>query len=289
MIFWEHIKGLNINNGTKAWTYINFINSLTNDLTITNNPSIGFGDSGYNENDNYILTTDMLGGYINNSFTFYNNVDFKINSSDEQPLTIQYNSTYGYWNINNSNKTIYISGYGAGAQSAATLNLGNRASISLKESTIAIAMDGEVQLKPTTDKNVKVDHILYFDQLMAREASDRTSGYDGSCTATYFNATSDYRAKKDFKELNIDALELINKVRLYSFKYKDSNQPSIGIIAQDVQDVNIEGFDLVDNKTATGDNFDYMTIHESKLIYILWKAIQEQQKEIETLKQQLNK
>ena len=119
---------------------------------------------------------------------------------------------------------------------------------------------------------------------MTSRSSDPNEVYDGSCTATYFNATSDYRAKKDFKLLDIDALELIKKVQLYSFKYKDSNQPSIGIIAQDVQDINIDGFDLVDNKEASGANFDYMSIHESKLVYILWKAIQEQQKEIEELK-----
>ena len=140
---------------------------------------------------------------------------------------------------------------------------------------------------PASGKDTTITHKIYFDQLEVN--GNLTSGYNGSCTATYFNATSDYRAKKDFKLLDINALDLINKVRLYSFKYKDSNQPSIGIIAQDVQDININGFDLVDNKNATGDNFDYMSIHESKLIYILWKAIQEQQKEIEELRQQLNK
>ena len=55
-----------------------------------------------------------------------------------------------------------------------------------------------------------------------------------------------------------------------------------------MQDVNIKGFKLVDNENATGQDFDYMTIHESKLTYILWKAVQELSKEIEDLKKKIN-
>ena len=49
-----------------------------------------------------------------------------------------------------------------------------------------------------------------------------------------------------------------------------------------------KGFKLVDNENATGQDFDYMTIHESKLTYILWKAVQELSKEIEDLKKKIN-
>ena len=61
------------------------------------------------------------------------------------------------------------------------------------------------------------------------------------------------------------------------------------MIAQDLKDVNIDGFDLVGNKTATGENNDYMQIHESKLIYVLWKAVQELSNEVDNLKKQLIK
>lgn len=109
----------------------------------------------------------------------------------------------------------------------------------------------------------------------------------GKCQALYFNATSDRRAKDNLKILNFKALDLINHTNLYSFTYKDTNTPSIGIIAQDVQNINIDGFKLVDNENATGQDMDYMSIHESKLVYILWQAIKEQQKEIEELKKRL--
>lgn len=91
----------------------------------------------------------------------------------------------------------------------------------------------------------------------------------GKCSAGYFITTSDKRAKKDIEEMNFDALSLILKTPVYSFNYKDTETPSIGILAQDVQDVNIKGFDLVDNKEASGYDFDYMHVHEGKLVYIL--------------------
>lgn len=112
---------------------------------------------------------------------------------------------------------------------------------------------------------------------------------DTICRAQYFDATSDRRAKTDIKPINQSVLPLVINTQLYSFKYKDLDTPSIGIIAQDIQDVDFDGFSLVDNKEATGQDMDYMSIHESKLVYILWKAVQEQQVEIEELKRQLKK
>lgn len=112
---------------------------------------------------------------------------------------------------------------------------------------------------------------------------------EGLCEAQYFNATSDRRAKDKITPITQSVLPLIKNTQLYSFIYKDLDTPSIGIIAQDVQDVDFNGFSLVDNKEATGKDMDYMSIHESKLIYVLWKAVQEQQAEIEELKRQLKK
>lgn len=100
-------------------------------------------------------------------------------------------------------------------------------------------------------------------------------------SATYFNATSDRNAKKEFKVLP-SVLSLINNTSVYSFKYKESNTPSIGIIAQDVQDINFDNFNLTE-KSANG----MLSIHESKLVYILWKGIQEQQIQIEELKAEI--
>lgn len=117
--------------------------------------------------------------------------------------------------------------------------------------------------------------------------SSLSAQIQGKCSAGYFITTSDKRAKKNIEEMNFDALSLILKTPVYSFSYKDTETPSIGILAQDVQDVNIKGFDLVDNKEASGYDFDYMHVHEGKLVYILWQAIKQQQAEIEELKKKI--
>lgn len=117
--------------------------------------------------------------------------------------------------------------------------------------------------------------------------SATSATYSDYCKALYFNATSDRRAKTNLNPLIINGLDLVKKVQLYTFNYKEGNIPSIGIIAQEVQDIDINGFKLVDNESATGTNMDYMSIHESKLVYILWKAVQELSAEVEDLKKKL--
>lgn len=113
---------------------------------------------------------------------------------------------------------------------------------------------------------------------------------EGQIQAVSFNATSDKRAKTNIKRLDQEkALDIVNKLPVYSFNYKKDNIPSIGVLAQEaaVYDGAIPNFSLVNNEQATGENGDYQTVKESKLVYILWAAIQEQSRQINQLKSQL--
>lgn len=89
------------------------------------------------------------------------------------------------------------------------------------------------------------------------------------CSAGYFNATSDRRAKENIRKVNFSALDIVKSLSIYNFNYKNSDKPSIGVIAQEALSYNIDDFSLVENEKATGENDDYMSIKESKLIYIL--------------------
>lgn len=140
--------------------------------------------------------------------------------------------------------------------------------------SVFLAADEAVIVPSNTSSNVKVNRNFEVD----------TSKY---CSAGYFNATSDKRAKENIRKADFSALAIVNSLPIYNFNYKNSDKPSIGVIAQEAAEFNIDDFSLVENIEATGENNDYMSIKESKLIYILWKAIQEQQKEIENLKSQL--
>ena len=124
-----------------------------------------------------------------------------------------------------------------------------------------------------------------------------SSGYirvDGTITAgsyiegLYFNATSDKRAKTNITRSTFSALGLIKALPIYNFKYKSDNSDSIGIIAQEALNVSAGDFSLVCNPQASGENGNYMSVKESKLVYIAWKAIQEQQEIIDKQQEQIN-
>ena len=269
MIHWEYIKGLNQTTGQNIeniYTFLNFQNIKTGGYTFLTAPTIIISPENNKSADGkaefgHIVTEQATNQRIKNDFIFNNHVSFHTNDDiapnyGDAKLNIYQN--YIYRTTNNNNYVDYIEF--------------NNGFININTT--------QLKVPSTLEGNIINGHKVHIE-------SDADN--DGSCTAVYFNATSDRRAKTDFSLLDIDALKLVKKVQLYSFKYKDSNLPSIGIIAQDVQDIDINGFKLVDNENATGQNFDYMTIHESKLTYILWKAVQELSKEVEDLKKQLNK
>lgn len=104
-----------------------------------------------------------------------------------------------------------------------------------------------------------------------------------SVTAPFFNASSDRRLKTNINAVEDSVLPLIVSTPVYTFNYKKHPTiPVIGIMAQDVLNKNINDFNLV-KESSSG----YYEIKESKMIYILWKAVQEQQKQIEALQARL--
>ena len=105
--------------------------------------------------------------------------------------------------------------------------------------------------------------------------------------APYFNATSDMRAKENITPFNGDAIKIITSLPTYTFNYKNSDTISYGILAQDLVNTKINDFSFIENANASGENNDYMKVKESKLIYLLIEGMKAQQKEIDSLKAQL--
>ncbi|MCB0689581.1 MAG: tail fiber domain-containing protein [Saprospiraceae bacterium] len=100
--------------------------------------------------------------------------------------------------------------------------------------------------------------------------------YISNATGNYVNG-SDRRLKEDFQPLK-DCLSKVLQLRPASYRYRGSDKPTIGFIAQDVESIFPE---LVYNeevyKALSYDNFAVLAI----------KAIQEQQVIIETLQDQV--
>ena len=121
-------------------------------------------------------------------------------------------------------------------------------------------------------------------------ATSDTSGIikaENRCEARYFNATSDRRAKSNIIPADFSALSVVKQLPVYTFQYLNVEEPVIGLIAQEAAEHNLDGFNMVDNLDASGECGDFMQMKESKLVYVLWKAVQELSAEVEELKTEI--
>lgn len=101
-----------------------------------------------------------------------------------------------------------------------------------------------------------------------------TATFTGRVTANNFYATSDARLKENIKPFEYRQSILDLPIYNYDFKQGDKNQ--IGCLAQDLQKLYPE---LV-NESASG----YLSIQESKLVYLLMEEVKSLKTEIEELK-----
>jgi hypothetical protein len=102
-------------------------------------------------------------------------------------------------------------------------------------------------------------------------------------TTTTYGVTSDYRLKQDLKDYN--ALDLISNIKTYDFEWKNNKSRSYGVLAHELAEVLpysvvYEKDGVKDDGSIIPQNVDY-----SKIVPILVKAIQEQQSQIEELKE----
>lgn len=136
-------------------------------------------------------------------------------------------------------------------------------------------------------QRLQLTHECRAESLDARSCTVESLTATGPCTAQYFNATSDMRAKENIKPATYNALELIKKLPVYTYNYKGQEETVTGILAQDLLANQPEELNLVSNENATGIDNDYMSIKNDKLMFVLLKAIQEQEQKIEELENRL--
>ena len=101
---------------------------------------------------------------------------------------------------------------------------------------------------------------------------------------------SDARRKENFETLNQSYLDVVNKVPVFKYNYKNSNKNQIGIIAQDLEKALENYKECFISVQDTTELENQRSLNENKLIFILWKALQEEtilrqnlEKRLETL------
>jgi hypothetical protein len=104
-------------------------------------------------------------------------------------------------------------------------------------------------------------------------SNDTNITTSGDVSATNFNSTSDVTLKQDVSVID-NALEMISQLEGVSWKWKETLKPSLGVTAQNVEEVAPE---LVSNG-------DHKSVNYNGLIGILIEAVKELKSEVDELK-----
>ena len=293
-VYYKWIKGCSVNSTleTGLWTYLKWGNGDVGTST-TNLPHIytSKGIQGNPTNDlGYILTNKATDITLesdwkfnnNHSLSFYNNNNTPVERAKFYSDTNTFYISTQNWIINDSidsNEAI-MHYYGGITKKIEIGNTNYPTHIlgTLKVHSTAILQDKTNATSAETGALRVAGGIGVGGDIYAK----------GSCTAEYFNATSDKRAKENIRLANYSALDLIKKLPVYIYNYKNNNETVTGILAQDLLEAQPEELNLVSNINATGENNDYMSIKNDKLMFVLLKAIQEQQEQIEQLKSEID-
>ena len=102
--------------------------------------------------------------------------------------------------------------------------------------------------------------------------------FRSSVTAVDFNSTSDVSLKENIQTVQ-NSVDIVSQLRGVRFDWKDTNNPSIGVIAQELEKVLPE---LVTDG-------DIKTVNYNGLIGVLIEAIKEQQIKINDLTNKIDK
>lgn len=264
---WQHIKG--IYGSEPLYTFIEFSNTTYNansNNTFDYAPTIWYGVNNSKDKElGHIITEKATGQKIEHTLTINDlltcNKGIKISNSIE--------------NINDINNNFKISFSSTDKPDYITL-------IASESKNLDLAIPNgkfTINANTTWSDNSKLE--------IGTNSISRTSITKDYVEAPYFNATSDMRAKENIIPFNGDAIKIITSLPTYTFNYKNSDIISYGILAQDLVNTKINNFSFIENINASGENNDYMKVKESKLIYLLIEGIKAQQKEIDSLKAQL--
>lgn len=92
--------------------------------------------------------------------------------------------------------------------------------------------------------------------------------------------TSDRRCKHNIQSLDMDTcVRAVRDLDAKSFTYNDSDVDTLGLIAQDIEELLPEYKDLLVHTVQEGNFTDKRTVSETKLLFILWQAVRSLLKE----------
>lgn len=229
------------------WANGNITVAANKYLQVTKGTDYGELTIGRNTNTGLALCTDTT----NNLYIRQDDEVFVQISSDHSAANAS-STSYG---------TLYVQG---GIKATQPCYFGSSVTAASSVAASAFSTAGSV-----TAKNISATSASLTAGLSAASAT-----FTGQVQAESFYATSDLRKKENIQPYKYHDSVLDLEVK--SFKYKGSDEQTIGLIAQDLQAVYPE---LV-REDADG----YLSINESKLVYLLIEEVKQLKTEIKELK-----
>ena len=103
--------------------------------------------------------------------------------------------------------------------------------------------------------------------------------------ALTFNSTSDERLKENIENVGHNQIKnIVEKVDVKTFNFRGlKDKTFVGVIAQDILNSNTVIGDLLVDKNEDG----FLSIKESKLVYVLWDYIKQLEKRVSDLEEKL--
>jgi len=149
-------------------------------------------------------------------------------------------------------------------------NVANSATISMLSSNLIFQQAGAETLRITAGGNVNIGGNYTQTTYKMRVT--------GTVAATHFDSLSDLKLKTNVKQIQ-NPIETVKKIDGVTFNWKEDNDPSMGVIAQNVEKILPE--------IVSGD--DVKSVNYSGLIGLLIETVKDQQKQIDELRGLIDK
>lgn len=259
----------NIHNPLRVESTLEVVNN--NNLIMSVNPS---ASNIYLQN---YATLDMIG--VNTNINIRSGGQFTIKDSYNETEICHCNSTEIVFNSfdkikNNSNKTLY-----------------NYINETVKDKGVYVgatpSIDSNVNLYlvGTTEKSSEYSSLTKVSTVyITGNGQINAKSFKGE----NFYATSDERLKENIELSNLDFMDILNKFKVKEYNFKDdmNKQKNVGIIAQDLLKIipgDLQKFYL------TQDSKGFYSVNDSKLVYLLIGALQQEYNTILKLEDEINK
>lgn len=267
----------------------------------SNVAALSEGTKGYVNNITFVkalnkgVATQMANNIwlTQNSQIWWNNVTFKKTNSDVDTTCL----THKHGGTADSTKTHYFCFDGTIADGTDNGDTLDHASKILLQKTrindrISLCSDGS-QENPTKKCSLVLDKgtasLTAYDEGLTITSEKASFSLDVQMAeGKQITFVSDRRRKDNFEPINERYLSVVENVPVLYYTYKNSDKQQVGIIAQDLEKVLPSHNQCFINVQNTSELLNQRSLYETKLIYILWKALQEEIQERKKLEKKLD-